>query len=320
MGVVRTKIDNINNKKMMSVFEKVHLVREDAEFVDDRTVRAGGEDYTAKKIFIATGTEPFIPPIPGMKEVPDILTNTNIFQLEKMPATLTIIGGGAIGSEMAQAFTRLGTKVSMIHMDPHLIPVGDAEAAQVLEETFRDEGIAVHNGAQIESASMEDGQVVVKAGKVILRSERLLVAAGRKPVLEPLKLENAGIEYTKKGITVDSHMRTSKKHIYAVGDCNGQNLFSHAAMHQGMLALMHAVSPIPMPLLKRERYVVPWSVFTEPEVAQVGLTEKEAREKGLKIEVIKKDFRSYGRTVADGHPKASLRSSPTQGGAFTGPL
>lgn len=318
MGVVRTKIDNINNKKMMSVFEKVHLVKEEAEFVDDRTVRAGGEDYTAKKIFIGAGTEPFIPPIPSIKEIPGILTNTNMFQLEKMPATLTIIGGGAIGSEMAQAFTRLGTKVSMIHMDPHLIPVGDAEAAQVLEEIFRNEGIAVHNGAKIESVSMEDGQVVVNAGKVVLRSERLLVAAGRKPVLEPLKLENAGIEYTKKGITVDSYMRTSKKHIYAVGDCNGQTLFSHAAMHQGMLALMHAVSPLSMPFLKRERYVVPWSVFTEPEVAQVGLTEEQAREKGLNIEVVKKDFRSYGRTVADGHPEGFIKIITDSGGRIHG--
>jgi len=307
IGVVRNKIDNINNKKMMSVFEKVHLVKEEAQFINERTVRAGGKNYSAKKIFIGTGTEPFIPPIPGIKEVPDILTNTNMFQIEKMPSTLTIIGGGAIGSEMAQAFTRLGTHVSIIHMDPHLVPVGDAEAAQVLEETFLNEGIAVHNGAKIESVSMEDGQVVVKAGNVALKSERLLVAAGRKAVLEPLKLDNAGIEYTKKGITVDSHMRTSKKHIYAVGDCNGQTLFSHAAMHQGMLALMHAISPLSMPFLKRERYVVPWSVFTEPEVAQVGLTEKEALEKGLNIEVVKKDFRSYGRTVADGHPEGFIK-------------
>ncbi len=307
IGVVRNKIDNINNKKMMSVFEKVHLVKEEAQFIDERTVRAGGKNYSAKKIFIGTGTEPFIPPIPGIKEVPDILTNTNMFQIEKMPSTLTIIGGGAIGSEMAQAFSRLGTHVSIIHMDPHLVPVGDAEATQVLEETFLNEGISVHNGAKIESVSMEDGQVVVKAGKVALKSERLLVAAGRKTVLEPLNLDNAGIKYTKKGITVDNHMRTSKKHIYAVGDCNGQTLFSHAAMHQGMLALMHAISPLSMPFLKRERYVVPWSVFTEPEVAQVGLTEKEAREKGLNIQVVKKDFRSYGRTVADGHPEGFIK-------------
>ena len=208
---------------------------------------------------------------------------------------------------MAQAFTRLGTKVSLIHMDPHLIPLGDAEAAQLLEESFLDEGIAVHNGANIENVSIEGGQVVVKAGDIVLKSDRLLVAAGRKPLLEPLKLDNAGIGYTKKGITVDSYLRTNRRHIYAVGDCNGQNLFSHAAMHQGMLALMHSLSPLSLPILKRERYAVPWSVFTEPEVAQVGLTEKQAREKGLKVEVVKKDFRTYGRTVADGHPDGFIK-------------
>jgi pyruvate/2-oxoglutarate dehydrogenase complex dihydrolipoamide dehydrogenase (E3) component len=307
MDVVREKIGGITNKKMMSVFEKVHLVQGEAEFVDDRTVHAEGEDYTAKKIFIAVGTEPFFPPIPGLRDIPDILTNANLFQLEKMPESLTIIGGGAIGSEMAQAFTRLGTKVSMIHMDPHLIPLGDAEAAQLLEESFLNEGITVHNGSSIESVSIEDGQVVVKGGDVVLKSQRLLVAAGRKPLLEPLKLDNAGIEYTKKGITVDSYLRTNKRHIYATGDCNGLNLFSHAAMHQGMLALMHAVSPLSLPIFKRERYVVPWSVFTEPEVAQAGLTEKQAREKGLKVEVVKRDFRSYGRTVADGHPEGFIK-------------
>ncbi|NLO56194.1 MAG: NAD(P)/FAD-dependent oxidoreductase, partial [Thermovirga sp.] len=109
---------------------------------------------------------------------------------------------------------------------------------------------------------------------------------------------------------VDSYLRTNRRHIYAVGDCNGQNLFSHAAMHQGMLALMHSLSPLSLPILnilKRERYAVPWSVFTEPEVAQVGLTEKQAREKGLRVEIAKKDFRTYGRTVADGHPDGFIK-------------
>ncbi|MEA3507641.1 MAG: NAD(P)/FAD-dependent oxidoreductase [Synergistota bacterium] len=307
MAIVRSKIGGINNKKMMSVFEKVDLVKEPAEFVDERTVQAGVENYTSKKIFIATGTEPMIPPIPGLKDIPDVLTNVNMFELKEIPKSLTIIGGGAIGSEMAQAFSRLGAKVSIIHMDSHLAPLGDEEAGTVLEEAFKNEGISVYDSAAIESVSMQEGQVVVTSDKVTLRSEKLLVAAGRKPVLEPLKLDNAGVAYTKRGITVDSHMRTSRRHIYAVGDCNGQSLFSHAAMHQGMLALMHAMSPFSLPFLKRERYAVPWSIFTEPEIAQVGLTRKQALEKGITIEVHKKDFRTYGRTVADGHPDGFIK-------------
>lgn len=307
MSVVREKIKNISGKKLMKVFEKVNLIKGSAAFVDDRTVRVNGEDYTAKKIFIATGTKPLMPPIPGLADIPEVLTNTNMFDIKEMPKSLTIIGGGAIGSEMAQAFSRLGTKVNIVHMDRHLVPFGDEEAARVLEEAFAKEGISIINSARITGVALRDGEVVVSTEKEELRSEKILVAAGREPALEQLRLENAGIAYTRKGITVDGHMRTNKPRIYAVGDCNGHNLFSHAAMHQGMLALIDAVSPFSLPFLKRERYVVPWSVFTEPEIAQVGLTEKQAREEGMKIEVMKKDYRSYGRTVADGRPEGFIK-------------
>ncbi|NLK20308.1 MAG: NAD(P)/FAD-dependent oxidoreductase [Synergistaceae bacterium] len=307
MQVVRDKTHAINDKKFQKAFERATMVKGEAEFLDDRTVQVAGESYTAKKIFIATGTEPFVPPIPGLSDVPDILTNMNMFEIEKMPESLAIIGGGAIGSEMAQAFSRLGTKVSLAHMDPHLVPVGDGEAGRLLEEVFAGEGIEVHNGAKITSVSVEGGLIKTVTDKGTLTSERILVAAGRKPVIEPLRLDRAGVEFTRKGITVDGRMRTSRPHIYAVGDCNGHSLLSHAAMHQGMLALMDAMSPVPMGMLKRERYVVPWAVFTQPEIAQVGMTEKEALEKGLKVHVVKKDFRSYGRTVADGRPEGFIK-------------
>ncbi len=308
MNVVREKISGINNKKFMKVFEKVDLIINEgnAEFVDSKTIMAAGEKYTAKKIFIATGTNPMIPPIPGLKDVPS-LTNLNIFETEKIPETLTIIGGGAIGTEMAQAFSRLGSKVNLFHMDPHLIPAGDDEAAKVLEEKFTEEGIGVYNRAAIEKVEEKDGKILTYVDGQVFESEKILVATGRTPVLEPLKLDNAGIKYGKRGIVVDQHMRTNVKNIYAVGDCNGKFLFSHAAMHQGMLALMDAVSPVPMGMLKRDRYPVPWSVFTQPEVALVGLTEKQADDKGIKYEVVRKSYESYGRTVADGHPEGFIK-------------
>ena len=247
-----------------------------------------------------------IPPIPGLKDVPS-LTNLNIFETEKIPESLTIIGGGAIGTEMAQAFARLGSKVNLFHMDAHLIPAGDAEAAAVLEEIFNEEGITVYNKASVEKVEEKEGKILTYAEGKVFESDKILVATGRTPVLEPLKLENAGVKYGRKGIVVDQHMKTNVKNIYAVGDCNGKNLFSHAAMHQGMLALMDAVSPVSMGMLKRDKYPVPWSVFTQPEVAQVGLTEKQADEKGIKYEVVKKSYESYGRTVADGHPEGFIK-------------
>ncbi|MDI9369693.1 MAG: NAD(P)/FAD-dependent oxidoreductase [Synergistota bacterium] len=307
MGVVREKIHRIHDKKFQSAFERATLNPGTAEFVDDRTVQVNGESYTAKHIFIATGTEPFVPPIPGLADVPDILTNTNMFEIEKIPESLTIIGGGAIGSEMSQAFTRLGARVTMAHMDPHLVPPADEEAARVLEEAFAAEGIKVLNGAKITAVEMKGGKIITRTDKGDMTSDRILVAAGRKPALEALKLGNAGIEHTRRGITVDGYMRTSKSHIYAIGDCNGQSLLSHAAMHQGMLALMHALSPLSLPMLKRERYAVPWAVFTEPEIAQVGLTEAQARELDVAEQVVKKEFRSYGRTVADGRPEGFIK-------------
>ena len=307
MQVVRDKVHRINDKKFQAAFDRATLVSGSAEFVDDRTVLVNGDTYTAKHIFIATGTEPFVPPIPGLSDVPDILTNMNMFEIEKIPESLAIIGGGAIGSEMAQAFTHLGSKVTIAHMDPHLVPLADDEAARVLEEAFSKEGITVHNGAKITGVEMKGAQIVTRTDKGDITSARILVAAGRRPVLEELKLDNAGIERTKRGITVDAYMRTNRPHIYAVGDCNGHSLLSHAAMHQGMLALMHSLSPVSMPVLKRERYAVPWAVFTEPEIAQVGLTEKQAREKGVNVQVMKKEFRSYGRTVADGRPEGFIK-------------
>ena len=225
----------------------------------------------------------------------------NMFEIEKMPEPWP---SSAIGSGWP-SFSRLGTKVSWLHMDPHPRPWGDEEAGRLLEEVFA--GRALKSVTGKNHLSVKDGRIVTVTDKGTLTSERILVAAGRKPVIGPLHLDRAGIVFSKKGITVDSRMRTSRPHIYAVGDCNGHSLLSHAAMHQGMLALMDAMSPVPMGVLKRERYVVPWAVFTQPEIAQVGMTEKEAREKGLKFQVVKKDFRSYGRTVADGRPEGFIK-------------
>jgi len=319
MATVREKISGINNKKFMKVFEKVDLVigKGDAHFLDDRVVEVDGKKYSAKAIYIATGTQPFIPPISGLADVPK-LTNVNLFELEKMPERLTIIGGGAIGTEMAQAFSRLGTKVNLVHQDAHLIPLGDAEAGKYLEDCLVNEGIGVFNSEKISKVEYKDGVIFTHTDQRILESDEILVATGRKPVLEPLKLDNAKINYTPKGIIVDEYGRTNKKNIYAIGDCNGHNLFSHAAMHQGMLSLMHFVSPVNMPKLKRSNYVVPWSVFTKPEVAQVGLTEKEAQAKGLKYQVVKKEYKSYGRTVADGHPEGFIKIITNKRGTVYG--
>lgn len=292
----------INDAKTMNMFDKVdlRLAEGDAEFVDPHTVKVGDKRITAQRIFIATGTRPAVPPIPGIDQV-EYLTNENMFELESVPESMVIIGGGAIGCEMAQAFGRLGARISIVHMDPHLVPVGDEEGAALLQEKLEAEGIGVFNGRGITKIERDDeGMIVVHTDKgERLTGQRLLVAAGRRIELDALKLEKAGVKYTKRGVTVDKHLRTSVKHIFGVGDCNGHHLLSHAAMHQGMIALMNAMMPGPMKMDFR-KFVVPWTVFNEPQFSQVGMSEKELKEKGIAYETIKVKYDDYGAAIAEG--------------------
>jgi pyruvate/2-oxoglutarate dehydrogenase complex dihydrolipoamide dehydrogenase (E3) component len=201
---------------------------------------------------------------------------------------------------MAQAFARLGCRATIVHMDAHLVPMGDPEAAGVLEEKFKTEGIAVYNGRRVTRIDRADnGHVVVHTDQgEQLVGQRLLLAAGRTIPLESLKLERAGVAYTKRGISVDKHLRTSAKHIFAVGDCNGHHLLSHAAMHQGMLALMNAMLPWPMRRNFRS-YVVPWTVFTDPQISQVGLSEQELKSRGIAYQIHRAEYADYGAAIAE---------------------
>ncbi|MFW6381442.1 MAG: dihydrolipoyl dehydrogenase family protein [Bacillota bacterium] len=308
LEIVRNKVGRISGTKTMKAFDRAKLIINEGEarFVDKKVVEVGGEKYTADKIFIATGTEPLIPPIPGLKDV-DRLTNLNIFEQEDIPESLTIIGGGAIGSEMAQAFSRLGAEVNIFHIDDHLVPTGDQEAGRVLEEKFTEEGIGVFNNTQITRVEENKGKIITYTDQGKFKSDKILVATGRKAVLEPLALDKAGIKYSKNSIDVDKKLETNIKGIYVVGDCNGQALFSHAAMHQGMLALMNAINPTPFKQFKYDNYVVPWSVFTKPEIAQAGLTEKEAEKRGIDYQVIREKYEDYGRAIADGKPEGFVK-------------
>jgi pyruvate/2-oxoglutarate dehydrogenase complex dihydrolipoamide dehydrogenase (E3) component len=308
LEIVREKVGEISGNKTMKAFDRAKLIVDQgaAKFVDKKVIEVDGKKYTADKIFIATGTEPMIPPIPGLKDV-SRLTNLNIFEQEDIPESLTIIGGGAIGSEMAQAFSRLGSKVNMFQIDDHLVPTGDEEAGRVLEEKFKSEGIGVYNDTGITKVEEKDGKIITHTDVGVFESDKILVATGRKVVLDPLELDNAGIEYSKNAIKVNKKLETNVDGVYAVGDCNGKALLSHAAMHQGMLALMNAINPTPFKQFKYDDYLVPWSVFTKPEIAQAGMTEKEAKAKGIDYQIIKENYADYGRTIADGKPEGFVK-------------
>ena len=296
---INNYLDYISEKKTLKMFDKVELIlgKGEASFIDSHTVRVGDRNITAQRIFIATGTEPLVPPIDGISDI-DILTNQNIFELPKIPESMTIIGGGAIGCEMAQAFTRLGTKCTIVQMDDFLIPNGDKEAGDLIEGIFKKENIEVYNSKKIISAKSEGEKVsLFTEDEICIESEKLLVAAGRKIVLDALKLDNAGVKFGRGGIEVDSEYKTSVRHIYAVGDCNGIMMFSHAAMHQGMFAIMNAVSPFA--IFKYRNYVIPWTVFTEPQVSFVGMSEEELKKKGIKYKAYVTKYENYGAAIAE---------------------
>lgn len=318
-GKIQKDIHYINQNKTAGMFKKVDLIlgQGSASFVDPHMVTVGDRTISAKRIFICTGTQPAVPPIPGIESI-EFLTNETIFSIDTVPESLLIIGGGAIGCEMAQAFSRLGAQVTVVHMDAHLLPFGDRESGLMIEKVFAGEGINVFNGRLLTAAEQVDGKIVLTTDKgEKLTGQRLLVAAGRRMVLDELKLEAAGVEYTKRGIVVDKHLQTTQPHIYAVGDCNGHYLLSHAAMHQGMLALINCMLP---KLFRRnfKRYVVPWTVFTEPQVSHVGMTQRELDASGKRFEEVSISYDDYGAAIAEGINTGHVRAFISPAGRIYG--
>ncbi|NQT93945.1 MAG: NAD(P)/FAD-dependent oxidoreductase [Lentisphaerae bacterium] len=301
-GRVRNYVKYINEKKTLGMFKKVELVlgQGDASFVDAHTVEAGGKRYTARRIFIAAGTHPMVPPIEGLGDV-ECLTNETLFDLESVPASMVVLGGGAIGCEMAQAFSRLGCKCSIIHMDPYLLPAGEEDVGELLRERFEQEGIQVLNGRKIVRVEKAGEVVRVHSDRgEVLEGEKLLVAAGRRIDLSALNLEAAGVELTPRGaVKVNRHLQTTKGNIYGVGDCNGHFLLTHAAMHQGMIALMNSMMPAPFRKDFR-KFVVPWTVFTDPQVSHVGKHASELDRRGIRYETIESKYEDYGAAIAEG--------------------
>lgn len=318
---IQKHLSFIREKKTLGMFAKATTIlrKGHGEFIDSHTVKVGNEKFSAKKIFIATGTRPSIPPIEGINNV-DYLSNENLFELQEVPSSMIIIGGGAIGSEMADAFSKLGCKCQIVHAAPHLLPNADSDTAAELEASFKKQGIEVYNSESITRVEKDDNEVIVitESGKK-LHGEKLLLAAGRKYDFSELKLENAKVQYGKRGITVNKYLQTSQKHIYAVGDCNGHFLLSHAAMHQAMIALMNSILPFPFKKDFRQ-FPVPWTVFTNPEVSAVGMNEQQLKEKRIKYEMIEARYRDYGAAIAEDISEGFVRVYTSKYGRIYGAM
>ncbi len=253
------------------------VIEAQARFLDPKTVEAGGRRVRARRFVIATGSRPGLPPIPGLGETPH-LTNETLWSNRTRPDHLIVIGAGPIGVEMAQAHRRLGCRVTVLE-GAKALAKDDPEAAAIVLARLRREGVEIREGARIERVDPAPGGVrVALAGGEAVEGSHLLVAAGRKPNVEGLELEAAGVAFGPKGVTVDSRQRTNVKTIYAVGDVAGGPQFTHAAGYQAGIVIPNVLFRLP---LKAGYAAFPWATYTDPELAHVGLTEAQAREQGV---------------------------------------
>ncbi len=280
MSRVRAAIDAIEQDESPALLARqgIDLIREHARFVTPAAVEVDGRRVSAERFVLATGGAATVPPIPGLRESA-YLTNRTIFDLTERPEHLVVLGGGPIGSELAQAFRRLGSRVTIVQSGSRLVPKDEPEASRVLRTVFEREGVTVLTGA--EAARVSAGPTVHLAGGGTVTGSHLLVALGRHPVTDRLELDVAGVERTERGLVrVDDYLRTTAEHIYAVGDCAAPMQFTHLGDEQGRLAARNAFAPSGRPGLlggrTKWRAVIPWVTFTEPEVAHVGCTEAEA--------------------------------------------
>jgi pyruvate/2-oxoglutarate dehydrogenase complex dihydrolipoamide dehydrogenase (E3) component len=282
-------------RHLAAVDPNLRLVRGHARLAGDRTVEIGGERYRAASTILNVGARPVEPPIPGLREVP-WLDNRRVMSLRELPSHLVVVGGGYIGCELAQAYRRFGSAVTIVEPGAHLLGREDVEASEAIEGVFRSEGIALYLGARAEQSSGGAGRVSIRLSTgATVEGSHLLVATGRRPNTDDLGCDVAGVRLDGRGfVEVDDHYRTSAPGVYAVGDCTGGPQFTHTAWDDHRL-LFDVLAG--RPGRGRKDRLVPYTAYTDPQVAGVGLTEREAKAKGLRYEVATMPFAHVARAI-----------------------
>lgn len=293
------------------------VVRSPARFLDHQRVEAGGLVITARRFVIAAGSSPSLPSIPGLAGVPH-LTNENLFDLTERPRHLIIIGGGPVGVEMAQAYRRLGAAVTVLEAAS---PLGkdDPELAAIVLSRLKSEGVEIksHLGVTEVRQRGETIDVTIEGGDSphIVTGSHLLVAAGRTPNLEGLDLERAGIAYSSRGITVDEGLKTTNRQVYAIGDIAGGLQFTHLANYHAGLVIRNALFRLPVSADTRH---IPRVTYTDPELAQIGLTEAEASGHGIEHKVMRSSFQDNDRARAERETDGLIKVVVGRGGRILG--
>jgi len=323
MDRVKSVIENIQHHDSVERFCGLgaQIVFGNPSFLDDHTVTLDGKNISAKSWIIATGSSPALPPVEGLATVP-YWTNETIFNQRKLPASLIVLGGGPIGLELAQALGRLGSKTTIVEFMDQILGPEDADLAALLEERLKEEGMTILKGTQALKAEYIDSTfhltIASRADKGktnILKADALLVAAGRKPNIDGLGLEAAGVKFTPRGIPTNARMKTNISHIYACGDVNGQMPFTHVAGYEAGIALTNAILRLP----RRADYnKIGWCTYTDPEVASIGLNEKRAKKDGIKYRLWEESFADNDRAQAEGETKGKIKLLVSPGGKLLG--
>jgi pyruvate/2-oxoglutarate dehydrogenase complex dihydrolipoamide dehydrogenase (E3) component len=295
----------------------VRVLRAAARFTGPEEVAAGDARVRARRFIIATGSSPLVPPLPGLDRTP-YLTNETVFELTERPRHLLIVGGGPIGAELAQAFRRLGAAVSVVEMAT-LLPKDDPELVQVVRQRLQGEGVALHERTRVSAVeSTAEGVALLTendGNRARIDGSHLLIAAGRRPNIAGLELAAAGVAHSDAGITVDSHLRTTNRRVYAIGDAVGGLQFTHVASYHAGIVIRHALFRLPARVDNRW---VPWVTYCDPELAQIGLTEAAARAAGQDAHVLRWPFADNDRAQTERTTAGLVKAVVTPRGRILG--
>jgi len=315
--VIRTIEPNDSPERFRAM--GVEVVFAEAQFIADDLLLVEGREITARKFVLATGSRPFIPPIPGLDSV-TYLTNETIFDTTGTIEHLIVVGSGAIGCEMAQSFARLGSKVSLLS-NADLLPIEDSDMSDIVKQQFIADGIDLHLNVLVKKIDkIETGvRVEIKGDhhdeSSSVTGSHILIATGRQSNIENLGLEQAGVEIDNGHLVVDARLRTSNKRIYACGDVAGPYLFTHMAEHQAGIVLRNALFHLPA---KAQTSSIPWCTFTAPELARVGLSEQEASQQDIDHRVYTFPFSEIDRGIAEGETDGMAKIITTPKGKLLG--
>lgn len=276
-------------------------------FIDRGTVEVDGMRLKFRRAVIATGARPSIPPCPGLAEAAP-LTNETVFWLEELPRRLLVIGAGPIGCEMAQTFARFGSEVTLVNRGPRLLPREDRDAAAVVEGALVRDGVRLRLGSKLLSVKRSGDERILEFAQEgrceRAGADQILVATGRRPNVESLGLEQAGVRFTDRGVVVDRRLRTTNSRVYAVGDVCSPWQFTHVADAHARIVVQNALF---FGRARADRLVIPWCTYTSPEIAHVGMYEEDARRAGIACETHTKSIEELDRAVLDGSNEGFVR-------------